>query len=292
MFCKTYAEYSLSPLLQVLFDVFEKFNFTWPSLSLPGNFDVMEFLLGLPLDYGLSTPFALTLTPYLKTDRRYSLAFSFEGPTHQDEFEASTLQRCIPVAASSASTQTALTVAERIESVWVNILIHAFFLRETLSQRSFRSIEALANDTNGRASLDDWLRAINKHLPQDRNIDKDELVFTTNGTARLLRGLLRSNNRTRHVDVVLFGGWNIILQVHAGTSRPLMDCLSLSGRIRSAHHCRELMEKVCIVFIYFLLPVQFQHLSDYYSMSGYTGYTDIQHATQTASQGTRQRVGF
>ncbi|KAL1414181.1 hypothetical protein MTO96_007660 [Rhipicephalus appendiculatus] len=68
--------------VQVLFDIFSKFNVTWPALRLPENFDVIEYLLGMSLDYNLATPVLLRLEPYLRTDKRYALAMNIRpaGP--------------------------------------------------------------------------------------------------------------------------------------------------------------------------------------------------------------------
>ncbi|XP_065295122.1 endothelin-converting enzyme 2-like [Dermacentor albipictus] len=93
---------------QVLFDVFDQFNVTWPAWTLPENFDVMEYLLGLSLDYGLETPLLLSLRPYLPTDRRYGFSLDFVLGRDGTAYEPAQVAACMPSVAPSVGRDSAL----------------------------------------------------------------------------------------------------------------------------------------------------------------------------------------
>lgn len=231
---------------KVLYDVFKKFNFEWPSLSLPGNFDAMDFLLGFALDYGLATPFDFTLQPYLKTDKRYGLSLEISGIYDNATFEERVLTTCLPAIAPSTKRSTILKAAERIRRTyieWASILIAS--LSGSRPTRSYSTVESLANDTAPSANLSDWLRVVNKHLPQDLSVGKDENVLTLGNSSTLLRELLRATKSSDYVDLALFGGWQVVLQVYTGASYPLMECFNPSQTvIRSALGCQGLVNEV------------------------------------------------
>ncbi|KAH9368079.1 hypothetical protein HPB48_002712 [Haemaphysalis longicornis] len=249
--------------MKVLFDVFKKFNFEWPSLSLPPNFDALDFLLGLPLDYGLATPFVLTPKPYLKTDRRYGLALTITLSGDSDTtFSIDSIRRCISASALSTSTQAVswTSVAERITGVFRD-LASSFVQLLTIRRltQAYSTVFALANDTGDYATLEDWLRVINKHLPRDRQIDKDEAVLTFVSIGTLLREVLHFTKRSGHVDLALFGGWNIISHVYAGASYPLLECLYPGlAYLASALGCEELTNEVASYALGWLLSERLQ----------------------------------
>ncbi|KAH7981904.1 hypothetical protein HPB52_001752 [Rhipicephalus sanguineus] len=225
--------------LKVLFDVFKKFNVVWPSLTLPSDLDVMNFLLGLSLDYGLATPFLLTLQPYLKTDKRYGLTLEFSFPDHNETFQESIVHGCIPSIAPSIRKDTASKMARRVQSVFQDLFTIILTLFPTGRViRNYSTIEDLASGLSEPADLSGWLNAINKHLPPDRVIDKDEYVYAFSNSSVLLGELLRSTKASDYVDLVLFGGWTMILQLYTGASYPLMKCFHGTHTIvRSAIGC-------------------------------------------------------
>ncbi|KAL1467255.1 hypothetical protein MTO96_005809 [Rhipicephalus appendiculatus] len=188
---------------KVLFDVFKKFNVEWPSLTLPTDFDVMDFLLGLPLDYGIATPFLLTLQPYLKTDKRYGLTLEFSFIDQNETFQESIVQGCIPSIAPSIGKDAASTVARRVQCVFQDLFTIILTLFPTgRVMRNYSTVEDLARGLGEPADLRGWLNAINKHLPPDRVIDKDEYVYAFTNSSVLLGELLRSTKASDYVDLV------------------------------------------------------------------------------------------
>ncbi|XP_075737465.1 endothelin-converting enzyme 2-like [Rhipicephalus microplus] len=232
--------------LKVLFDVFEKFNVEWPSLTLPNDFDVMDFLLGLPLDYGISTPFLLTLQPYLKTDKRYGLTLDFSFIDQNETFQEGILQRCIPTISPSIGKDTASTIARRVQSVFQDMftIILAMFPTGRV-MRNYSTVEDMASGLSEPADLNGWLHAINKHLPPDRVIDKHEYVYAFGNASVLLGELLRSTKASDYVDLVLFGGWTMILQLYTGASYPLMKCFhGTHSIVQSAIGCLAITNEI------------------------------------------------
>ncbi|KAK8766685.1 hypothetical protein V5799_006534 [Amblyomma americanum] len=205
----------------------------------------MDFLLGLPLDYGLATPFVLTLHPYLKTDKRYSLTLEVGAFQQNATFEERVVATCLPAVAPSARRSTILQAAERVQRTsveWVSVLIALF--AGSRPSRNYSTVESLANGTLPLADLTDWLRTINRHLPQDRSIDKEENVLTFSNTSTLLREMLRLTKPSKYVDLALFGGWYLVLQVYAGASYPLIECFHPAPTvIRAAYGCQELVNE-------------------------------------------------
>ncbi|KAH6943888.1 hypothetical protein HPB50_000403 [Hyalomma asiaticum] len=223
---------------KVLFDVFKKFQVGWPSLTLPSDFDVMDFLLGIPLDYGLPTPFLLTLQPYLKTDNRYGLTLEFSFIEQNETFRKPWLK--------TAYQNTASQMARRVQSVFQDLftIVLALFPSGRV-KRNYSTVEGLASGLSEPADLSGWLNAINKHLPSDREIDKDEYVYAFGNASELLGELLRSTKSSNYADLVLFGGWAMILQLHTGVSYPLMKCFhGMHSQVKSAVGCLALTNEV------------------------------------------------
>ncbi|KAL3218856.1 hypothetical protein MRX96_031384 [Rhipicephalus microplus] len=213
--------------VQVLFDIFSKFNVTWPALTLPENFDVIEYLLGMSLDYNLPTPVLLTLEPYLRTDKRYALSMYTKPTGNHDPFDPAKIAACMPLVAPSISGDTVFNLGEIIFFVYLDLIYHieAFTcLDETIP--SYTTVEALADDVKDQASLDALLNAINRHLPQHKSVRKDEEVLTLKNTGLVLKELLRSSKQSHYVDLVLFSGWNIVTAMNFGMSSSMLSCVS------------------------------------------------------------------
>ncbi|XP_065295081.1 neprilysin-1-like [Dermacentor albipictus] len=211
--------------IQVLFDVLKKFNVTWPSSTLPTHFDVMEYLLGLSLDYNLATPFLLTMEPYLRTDRRYGLSLQFVVPSPSQvlNFLASNAAACMMSVVPSIGHDSALRFGETIYRVAndlaTNLLQH--FVEANLTQ-SYATIGELAHNLSRRVADGALLNAINKHLPQDMQVDDDEEMLVFNNTYLVLNEMLKTGKR--YADLVLFSGWNMIVRYNFGMSSSLLDC--------------------------------------------------------------------
>ncbi|KAL3201644.1 hypothetical protein MRX96_042893 [Rhipicephalus microplus] len=182
-------------------DIFSKFSVTWPALTLPENFDVIEYLLGMSLDYNLPTPVLLTLEPYLRTDKRYALSMYIKPTGNHDPFDPEKIA-CLHAPGS------------------------AFDKRRHGVQPRYTTIEALADDVKDQAPLDSLLNAINRHLPQHKSVNKDEEVLTLKNTGLVLKELLRSSKQAHYVDLVLFSGWNIVTSMNFGMSSSLLSCVS------------------------------------------------------------------
>ncbi|XP_077564509.1 endothelin-converting enzyme 2-like [Haemaphysalis longicornis] len=152
------------------------------------------------------------------------------------------------------------SVAERIAGVFRD-LASSFVQLLTIRRltQAYSTVFALANDTGDYATLEDWLRVINKHLPRDRQIDKDEAVLTFVSIGTLLREVLHFTKRSGHVDLALFGGWNIISHVYAGASYPLLECLYPGlAYLASALGCEELTNEVASYALGWLLSERLQ----------------------------------
>ncbi|KAK8763381.1 hypothetical protein V5799_034009 [Amblyomma americanum] len=233
---------------KVLFDLFKGFKSEWPSLSLPSDFDAMDFLLGLSLDYDLPTPFVLRLEPYLKTDKRYGLSLYLVIESDErgkiKKFDAQAIAKCMPRIAPMLESSDVSVMAERISKVRtdINSVIDALFSTARIT-RHYRTVKLLANDTASYATLDTWLKVINKHLPQDRQIGEGEDVLIFNNTGYILRETLARTKRSRYVDLVLFAGWNILASRHAAVSHALTDCFG-EINIHAALSCVNFVDEV------------------------------------------------
>ncbi|XP_077536935.1 endothelin-converting enzyme homolog [Haemaphysalis longicornis] len=232
--------------VKVLLDVFKKYNLDWPTLTLPDNFDVLDFLLGMSLEYGLQTPFSLSLVPYIKTDRRYGLMLSMNSLVDTIK-EPKTIETCISVVAPTARRQVVSDVAQRTIDGYQEFI--AMFLALYPGQRitlQLRTLQELANGTGKYAELEDWLRVVNKHLPEDRKIDEDEQVLAYNGSEVALREMFRRSKASRHVTLVLYSAWILIVELHAGFSHELIECLppDLPAQFKSATSCLQLANRI------------------------------------------------
>ncbi|KAH6924480.1 hypothetical protein HPB50_018943 [Hyalomma asiaticum] len=213
--------------IQVLFDVLGKFNVTWPALTLPDNFDVIEYLLGLSLDYNLETPMLLTLEPYLRTDRRYGLSLYIKLAEKSETFAPSKIAACLPLVAPSLTRDTASILGEIIYFVYLDLAYHIeAFIGIADAFRTYTTIEVLADEVKEQVPLDALLNAINKHLPSHKSVQKDEEVLVYKNTGPVLNEMLRSSKRAQYVDLVLFSGWNLVAGKNIGMSSSFLSCMS------------------------------------------------------------------
>ncbi|XP_075529910.1 endothelin-converting enzyme homolog [Dermacentor variabilis] len=211
---------------KVLFDVFKKFNFQWPSLALPSDFDLMDYLLGMSLEYNLATPALLSLTPDLRTDKRYGLRFEIQLNIDSATFNTEVIASCISSVAPSATSDKASKFAKRIRSVFSDLTaVNALFPSQRITLDN-TTVEKLANNTAGHSTGETWLKVINKRLPRDQAIGKSEHVLTLNNSGLLLKTILDNAKRSGYADLVLFAGWNIVVSLRAALSSSLLYCMS------------------------------------------------------------------
>ncbi|XP_075529890.1 neprilysin-1-like [Dermacentor variabilis] len=210
----------------VLFDVLKKFNVTWPSSTLPNHFDVVEYLLGLSLDYNLGTPFLLEMEPYLRTDRRYGLSLNFvvQSLLQLGNFKPSKVAACMLSVLPSIGRDSALRFGETIYRVYIDTLLSLIHFQEANFTRSYTTIGELAHNLTQRVADGALLNAINKHLPQDMQVDNDEEMLVFNNTYLVLNHMLKTANRSHSARLVLFSGWNMIVTYNFGMSSSLLDC--------------------------------------------------------------------
>ncbi|XP_075532219.1 uncharacterized protein LOC142564904 [Dermacentor variabilis] len=213
--------------IQVLFDVLKKFNVTWPSSTLPKHFDMMEYLLGLSLDYNLGTPLLLRMEPYLRTDRRYGLSLSFVVPSLLDllNFVPSNAAACMLSVVPSIGRDSALRFGETIYRVFTYLAMNLqqHFAKANFTQ-SYATIGELAHNLTQRVADGALVNAINKHLPQDMQVDNDEEMLVFNNTYLVLNEMLKTAERSHYARLVLFSGWNMIVTYNFGMSSSLLDC--------------------------------------------------------------------
>ncbi|XP_075532330.1 endothelin-converting enzyme homolog [Dermacentor variabilis] len=211
---------------KVVFEIFKKFNFEWPSLTLPIKFDLIEYLLGMSLEYNLATPAQLYLSPYLKTYSRYSLEFSISL-----EFKATTvpqdIAKCITAVAPSVKGGSAVALAERILAFLRDLSTSIVALLPSLKKGFFYStIKQLASETSGPGMIAAWLKVINDHLPHDRAVAETEEVLTFRSSGLLLKTILDNGKRSRYADIVLYAGWQILVGLRSAVSPSLVECLA------------------------------------------------------------------
>ncbi|XP_054917034.1 neprilysin-1-like [Dermacentor andersoni] len=236
--------------IQVLFDVLSKFNVTWPSLTLPKHFDVMEYLLGLSLDYNLGTPLLLKLEPYLRTDRRYGLSLDFVIPTGSaaDQYKPKMITNCMPSVVPSIGHDSALRFGEKIFHAYAGMLVSLVHFTEATLAQSYTTIGELAHNLRRQVADSALLSAINKHLPQDMQVDKDEEVLVLNNTYLVLNDMLTIANWSRYVDLVLFSGWNMVITYNYGMSSSMLRCMDPNApglySVAAAQTCLDAMNEV------------------------------------------------
>ncbi|CAN7992671.1 unnamed protein product [Ixodes hexagonus] len=68
--------------LSVLLDVLKNYSLDWPSLTLSKEFNVLEVLVGLSMNLGLSVIFGFVLSIDFKTDKRYGFVLAFSDINH------------------------------------------------------------------------------------------------------------------------------------------------------------------------------------------------------------------
>lgn len=87
---------------------------------------------------------------------------------------------------------------------------------------------------------------MNKHLPDDRQVDKGEQVLAYNGSELALREIFRRSRTSRHVTFVLFSAWSLVLQLNAGLSHAIVECLEpdFPPQFKSATYCLALTNEV------------------------------------------------
>ncbi|XP_065303839.2 endothelin-converting enzyme 1-like [Dermacentor albipictus] len=232
---------------KVVFEIFKKFNFEWPSLTLPIKFDPMEYLLGMPLEYNLATPVELRLSRNLKTYNRYSLKFSFslefKGPKVPTD-----IAKCITAVAPSVKGVSAIAFAEQILAVLRDLSTSIVALLPSLKKGFlYSTIKELASETGGPGMIAAWLKAINNHLPHDRAVDETEEVLTSVGSGLLLKTMLDNAKRSRYADIVLYAGWQILVGLRSAVSPLLVECLAvndLQAQLDSGIECMKSTSQV------------------------------------------------
>ncbi|KAL1477873.1 hypothetical protein MTO96_035411 [Rhipicephalus appendiculatus] len=236
---------------KIVLDVFKKYNFEWPSLRLPADFHMLEFLLGMSLEYGIATPALLSLTPDLKTDKRYALSLEIQivaDPDSNKTGGTEYVQNCMTYVAPTVTTDLAGEFAERIHNTAADIVtaVYAIYPGQRVSL-NYTTIDKLADDVVGHGAVDEWLKVINGHMLPGRSVDKTEPVLTINGSGLLLKAILDNAKRSGYVDLVLYTGWMTFYNLRALVSSSLVDCMDgagLQAEIQSATHCLETMAQV------------------------------------------------
>ncbi|KAH6924712.1 hypothetical protein HPB50_022451 [Hyalomma asiaticum] len=236
---------------KLVLDIFKKFNFDWPSTKLPADFDLLEYLLGMSLEYGFATPAALGLTPDLKTDRRYGLSLEVQVLSELDAnitTDADRVEKCIVTLAPSVTSASAAAFAERIHNVASEMItiVNAMFPAQRLSL-NYSTIGKLAKEVGVHGGVDAWLKVINNHLPADRSVSESEDVLTFNSSGLFLKTILDSAKRSSYVDLVLYAGWMIFYSLRSMVSSSFVECIDGAGVfavLQSATQCLEFMTQV------------------------------------------------
>ncbi|CAN7937296.1 unnamed protein product [Ixodes hexagonus] len=68
--------------LSVLLDVLKNYSLDWPPQTLSKEFNVLEALVGLSMDLGMSVIFGFELSIDFKTDKRYGFVLTFSNINH------------------------------------------------------------------------------------------------------------------------------------------------------------------------------------------------------------------
>ncbi|XP_037503650.1 neprilysin-1 [Rhipicephalus sanguineus] len=235
---------------KVVLDIFRKYNFEWPSMSLPADFDLLEYLLGMSLEYGFATPVVLGLTADLKTDKRYGLSLEIEAATDMEASMAATryVKHCITHVAPSVTSDLASAFAERIQKAANDMVTAASaIIPGPRTNQNYTTMAKLVNDVAGHGTVDEWLKVINGHMLPGRTVDMTEPVLTINGSGLLLKAVLDNAKRSSYVDLVLHTGWMTFYNMRAVVSASLLDCTDGGGiqsQIQSATQCLENMAQV------------------------------------------------
>ncbi|KAM7296544.1 membrane metallo-endopeptidase-like 1 [Ixodes scapularis] len=231
--------------LHVIGDVFKRLSFEWPSLKLPQNFDALDAIVALSLDYGLGYVFTIEPMPYLKTDSRYALVLGTRAsPFGNSALNPAIIKRCVEVAMPKDSEISASMVARRIFSGITQILVVKVLAERTRRLlHHYVKFERIGNLTSPTLNASQWLTAINNHLDDDRQVDLDEDVLLVDASLPLiLKDALRQEATT--VDLMLAVGWAIVEKLSFGTSYSQIDCSFRSDVLSASAGCLGLVNEL------------------------------------------------
>ncbi|XP_040067479.1 endothelin-converting enzyme 1-like [Ixodes scapularis] len=231
--------------LHVLLDVLKKYSLEWPSLKVTSKASVMEALVGLSLDFHFGVIFDFQMTIDFKTDNRYGFALSYSGLDHNSSVLTNheRIQNCLKSIPPKSSISP-VAIAERIVSV--NTELRALTTTFKLANKLFphrTTIQDVGNATGPVLSTGDWVNAINKHLPKDRQITSSkEIVVFQGGLLPYIKELLRGRGHNA-IDLMIYVGWVIIQLLSPGLSFGQIGCLDLAG-IETSFGCLQLVNQI------------------------------------------------
>ncbi|XP_042148798.1 endothelin-converting enzyme 1-like [Ixodes scapularis] len=232
--------------LHVLLDVFKNYSLEWPSLKVTKNVDILEALVGLSLDFQLGVIFQFGMTIDFKTNNRYGFMLSASaGVDHNSS--ALTNHNRIRDCLESIPQRSGISpdvLAERIVSVNTEVrsLTTTFKLEGKWTPRR-TTIEDVGNATSPVFTPSDWTNAVNKHLPQDRQINSSEDILVFNeGLLAYIKELFRGRG-DNSIDLMIYVGWVIIQILSPGLSFGQIDCLGLSD-VQKSQGCLQLVNSI------------------------------------------------
>ncbi|XP_064472882.1 endothelin-converting enzyme 1-like [Ornithodoros turicata] len=206
-------------------DLFAKYHYEWPSLQLRKDFDFLEFLVGLTLDYGIATLFRLLVLPYFRTDKNYALALSRSKGFLQEDYEPGSDIRQVNIEACITAFKPDSYVSgmdKKITSFWDSVT-SANRLSDTEYEVIYVKIADFKNvtPTIGYAH---WVDTINNHLPDKVRVSGNDEVLVDGGVVPLLRHVI-IQFKGKLEDVMLAVGFNLVTRLSAAFSLPVYQCM-------------------------------------------------------------------
>ncbi|XP_065295083.1 endothelin-converting enzyme homolog [Dermacentor albipictus] len=156
--------------------------------------------------------------------------------------------KCMPSVVPSIGHDSALRFGEKISQVYADMLVSREHFSEAKLALSYTTIGELAHNLSLHVADGALLGAINKHLPRDMQVDKDEEVLVLNNTCLVLNDMLTNASRSHYVDLVLYSGWNMVITYNYGMSSSMLRCMDPDALVLysvvAAVTCLDAMNKV------------------------------------------------
>ncbi|XP_064475926.1 endothelin-converting enzyme 1-like [Ornithodoros turicata] len=236
----------------IIAGLFDQYHFKWPSLRLPKEFDLLDFSVGLALDYDISTLFGLSVVPYYRTDSKYTLMLSAAQGYLEPVYTIDYLISNVDIGSCIHLFDPYL---EEERDVYVSVIVtflHNLFVAQNLANIDFIvNYTTLADFTSISPTIPpaDWVRTINKHLPQSVRLTETDDILVYSGALVMLRHVLPvyKNNIP---ELMVAVGFLLVQRLSNAFSYEQLKCMDTAlGAIPDYHPlhtepCVEMMNRI------------------------------------------------
>ncbi|KAM7308667.1 neprilysin-11-like [Ixodes scapularis] len=250
--------------------VFREFYFDWPSLALPTQFNLLDFLVGLALDFGIYVVFRMGFAPHAETNKGYSLyILPIDKTSSVTSAEKESMASCIrsfnPTAHVDASRVFEMVQAASIEFRAMALLAPEYHIDDYpryLRLRDFAVYERNSSNTI------DLMASINNRMPASRQLGSEAPILVQSFSPLTLVELIIKKYKNRIEDIMLFFGWKVVRVMAHTFSFTCSASTIVDAMLHKSTECMNTMASLAPYAMSYLLYKDLVH-------PGVASYTEV-----------------